>query len=120
MEESDVSLQTRSLFAMMTYISKGFEAPPEHLEEGRVLGYEIPIGEKGEKPLIPFRMRSSMERPKNPFAAVRYQGYWFYIDNRDIDSKITLGLIMSLFRILAPTGGGAPLPGWCAVNCLCD
>jgi len=33
-----------------------------------------------------------------------------YIDNRDIDSKITLGLMISLFRILDPTGGGvAPI-----------
>lgn len=106
-KEDEISLQTRSLAAIMNFIAKGVEVPIEHLEEERVLKYEIPTVEEGEKPLIPFRMLSSKKRPKNPFAAVRYQGYWFYIDNRDIDSKITLGLIISLFRVLAPTGGGA-------------
>jgi hypothetical protein len=72
-----------------------------------VFRYDIPTSGKGEKHLIPFRMLSSRERPKNAFAAVRYQGYWFYIEQADIDSKITLGLIMALFRVLAPTGGGA-------------
>lgn len=106
-KEEEVSIQTRSLAAMMNFLAKGVEVPPEHLENGRVLNYEIPTDERSGKMLIPFRMHSSRKRPKDPFAAVRYQGYWFYIDNRDIDSKITLGTIISLFRVLAPTGGGA-------------
>jgi hypothetical protein len=106
-KEDQISFQTRSLVAMMNFLAKGVEVPAEHLEEGRVIRYDIPTDETGDKPMIPFRMRSSKEKPKNPFAAVRYQGYWFYIEHRDIDSKITLGLIISLFRILAPTGGGA-------------
>ena len=57
--------------------------------------------------MIPFRMLSSKERPINTFAAVRYQDHWFYIENKDIDSKRALGLIIALFRVLAPTGGGA-------------
>ena len=52
-------------------------------------------------------MISSQTQPKNSFAAVRYLDYWFYIDNRDIESKRSLGLIIALFRILAPSGGGA-------------
>ncbi|MBE9582033.1 MAG: hypothetical protein IMF18_10485 [Proteobacteria bacterium] len=106
-KEEEVSIQTRSLMAMMNFIAKGVEVPPEHLEEGRVLNYEMPTDKRSGKMLIPFRMHSSRKRPKDPFAAVRYHGYWFYIDNRDIHSKITLGTIISLFRVLAPTGGGA-------------
>jgi hypothetical protein len=92
---------------MMNFLAKGVEVPPEHLEEGRVLRYEIPTGEGGDQPLIPFRMRFSKKKPRNAFAAVRYADYWFYIENSDIDSKITLGLMIALFRVLAPTGGGA-------------
>jgi hypothetical protein len=106
-KEDEISIQTRSLSAIMNFLAKGVEVPIEHLEEERVFKYEIPTVEEGEKSLIPFRMRSSEEKPKNAFAAVRYQDYWFYIENRDIDSKITLGLVIALFRVLAPTGGGA-------------
>ena len=52
-------------------------------------------------------MYASKKQPKDSFAAVRYLGHWFYIDNRDIDSKRALGLIIALFRLLALTGGGA-------------
>jgi hypothetical protein len=52
-------------------------------------------------------MLSSKERPINTFAAVRYRDHWFSIENRDIDSKRALGLLIALFRVLAPTGGGA-------------
>ncbi|HAY40025.1 MAG TPA: hypothetical protein DCY53_12270 [Desulfobacteraceae bacterium] len=52
----------------------------------------------------------SKQRPDKPFAAVKYQDYWFYIDNRDINSKRTLGLIIAFFRLQAPSMGGvAPI-----------
>ena len=93
--------------AMMNYLSKGINVPSEHIENGTVLGYEIPTAETGGRKIIPFRMHASKNRPEKSFAAVRYQDYWYYVDNRDIDSKITLGLVIALFRILAPSGGGA-------------
>jgi len=85
---------------------KGVQVPPEHLADGWAIDYQIPSSEKGEG-LIPFRMASSKTLPKNTFAAVRYQDYWFYIDKKDIESKRSLGLIIALFRVLAPSGGGA-------------
>jgi hypothetical protein len=33
-------------------------------------------------------------RPEHAQVAAKYRGYWFYIDNRDNDSKITFALIM--------------------------
>ena len=107
LQESEISIQTRSLAAMMTFMAKGVEVPPEHLAEGRVFDLGIPTGEDDGKHLFPFRMRSSKDPPKSSFAAVRYQGYWFYINHRDIDSKRALSLILALFRFLAPSEGGA-------------
>ena len=105
-KEDEITIQTRSLSAMMTFLAKGVQVPPEHLADGWAIDYQIPTSEKGGD-LIPFRMLSGKTQPKNVFAAVRYQGYWFYIDNKDIESKRSLGLIIALFRILAPSGGGA-------------
>lgn len=107
LKEDEISIQTRSLSAMMLFLAKGVQVPPEHLADGRVIDYRIPASEKGGRDLIPFRMISSKTRPQNVFAAVRYLDHWFYIDNKDIESKRSIGLIIALFRILAPSGGGA-------------
>jgi hypothetical protein len=56
---------------------------------------------------IPFKMRSSKNRPKNVLTAVRFYDYWFYVDHADITSKRALSLIILLFRLQAPTPAGA-------------
>jgi hypothetical protein len=103
----EISIQTRSLSAMMNFLAKGVQVPPEHLAGGWAIDYQIPASDMGGKNLIPFRMISSKTQPKNSFAAVRYLDHWFYIDNKDIESKRALGLVIALFRVLAPSGGGA-------------
>jgi len=106
-KEDEIAIQTRSLSAMMNFLAKGVQVPPGHLADGRVIDLQIPTSDKNGKTLVPFHMAFSKEQPKNTFAAVRYLDHWFYIDNRDIDSKRALGLIIAFFRLLAPTGGGA-------------
>jgi hypothetical protein len=94
--------------AMMEVMARGLEVPVEHLKAGRVIDYGLQNGQ-GEmaKGMIPFRMRSSKDRPKNVFATVRHQDYWYYIDHADITSKRALSLIIVLFRLQAPTPAGA-------------
>jgi hypothetical protein len=106
-KSEEISLQTRSLTAMLAFLAKGVQVPPEHLAAGMVIDYQIPISENMEEDLIPFRMLNSEKRPENPFAAVRYLDRWYYIDNRDFNSKRALGHVIALFRLLAPSGGGA-------------
>ena len=107
-EENEISIQTRSVMAMMSFLSRGIEVPPEHLVEGRIIDYQLPqTNDNEDANLIPFKMYWSKERPEKSFAAVRYQDYWFYIDNTDITSKRTLSLMIAIFRLQAPSGGGA-------------
>jgi hypothetical protein len=106
-KDEELSIQTRSLTAMMAFLAKGIQVPPEHLASGIAIDYQIPISEKLEKDLIPFRMFTSENQPENPFAAVRYLDHWYYIDNKDLESKRAIGLVINLFRTLAPSGGMA-------------
>jgi hypothetical protein len=107
-KEDEISIQTRSVMAMMEFMARGVEVPLEHLEDGWVIDYGLQNSE-GEmaKELIPFKMHSSKNRPKNVFAAVRFRDYWYYIDHADITSKRALSLIIVLFRLQAPTPAGA-------------
>jgi hypothetical protein len=108
LRDDEISIQTRSVMAMMEFMARGVEVPIEHLEQGHVIDYGLQDSE-GEvaEGLIPFRMISSKSRPENVFAAVRHQGYWYYIDHSDITSKRALSLIIVLFRLTAPTPAGA-------------
>jgi hypothetical protein len=108
LKEDEISIQTRSVMAMMEFVARGVEVPLVHLEDGWVVDYGLQNSE-GEvaKGLIPFKMHSSKNRPENVFAAVRFQGYWYYIDHADITSKRALSLIIVLFRLQAPTPSGA-------------
>src|SRR5262249_36409000 len=38
-------------------------------------------------------------RPEHAAVAVKHRGYWFYIDDRDADSKQTLTLVLVLTRV---------------------
>jgi hypothetical protein len=107
-KEDEISIQTRSVMAMMEFMARGVEVPLEHLQDGWVIDYGLQNSE-GEmaKELIPFNMHSSKNRPKNVFAAVRFRDYWYYIDHTDITSKRALSLIIVLFRLQAPTPSGA-------------
>jgi len=108
LKDDEISIQTRSVMAMMEFMARGVEVPLEHLEDGWVIDYGLQTSE-GEvaKALIPFKMRSSKNRPANVFAAVRFRDYWYYIDHADITSKRALSLIIVLFRLQAPTPAGA-------------
>jgi hypothetical protein len=55
-----------------------------------------------------FRVRSASTRPKNAFTAVKYRGYWYYIDNKDIDTRETLTMISIVFALKA--GGNPAVP----------
>ena len=107
-KDDEISIQTRSVMAIMEFVARGVEVPLEHLEDGWVIDYGLQTSD-GEvaKGLIPFRMHSSKSRPQNVFAAVRFNDYWYYIDHADITSKRTLSLIIVLFRLQAPTPSGA-------------
>ena len=108
LKDDEISIQTRSVMAMMEFMARGVEVPLEHLEDGWVIDYGLQSGE-GEmaKALIPFKMHSSKNLPGNVFAAVRFRDYWYYIDHADITSKRALSLIIVLFRLQAPTPAGA-------------
>ena len=108
LKDDEISIQTRSVMAMMEFMARGVEVPVKHLEDGWVIDYGLQNTE-GElaRELVPFKMHSSKNRPENVFAAVRFRDYWYYVDHADITSKRALSLIIVLFRLQAPTPSGA-------------
>ena len=105
----EISIQTRSVMAMMKFSARGVEIPAAHLEGGWVLDYGMQTME-GKERQFPFRVLSSKDRPKNVFAAVRHLDYWFYIDQGDIMTKRAFEHLMIFFQLKAPVSEStAPL-----------
>jgi len=55
------------------------------------------------------QVHSSLEKPEMAFVAIQNRGYWFYIDDRDLISKRTFGVLQILLS-LTDSGDSAKGP----------
>ena len=98
-----IALLTRSVQEILTEFSVGVEVPERDLAEGRAtpkLRLDSAAGLR-DYPLM--RVRSGGERPADAFAAVPYRNRWFWIDDRDLNSK-RMFMFLTVFSALAETG----------------
>ena len=108
-EEDEITIQSRSLLSIMSFISRGIDIPEEDELKNRV----VVLPESMKKSIgsyLPFKVYSRKETPVDPYVAVKYRDYWFYIDHSDITTKRTFATVLTLFQLQAPsTAGGAPI-----------
>ena len=102
----EVAVLTGSIWDVMVSLAWRFDVPPEHVEQGRT-GETFRAARPGP-PLI--QVKYDRERPAEASVAVFSRGYWFYIDDRDRDSKGAFSFLQLLLS-LAETGtvGAGPL-----------
>ncbi len=110
-----LDLETRSLLQVLFFVSQGVEVPCEHLTSGiapRTNGYGAEPFDWQQVLGGLFRVRSVLSKKRPPCAhiAVQYKGYWYYIDERDRDTKSTFALLIEVSRLeLESTKAKAPL-----------
>lgn len=46
-----------------------------------------------------FRINASDKMPQGASVAVKHKNNWFYIDNSDLDTKSTFGLLVNIFHL---------------------
>jgi hypothetical protein len=110
-----ISLFPRSPAQALFYLSHGVDVPVQHLRCGIAVPTLEPDGKVFDWQQVMgglFTVHSSMQhcRPKHALVAVKYCGCWFYVDDRDNDSKITFTLMMVMSRanqVATPRGGPA-------------
>ena len=93
----------------MFYLSQGVSVPEEHMVQGLAT---LTVDEHGQ----PFnwnqmtgdliRICSSKHRPEMAAVSIPYKGYWYYIDDSDLNSQSTFTLLVELFGIEVRAGGG--------------
>jgi hypothetical protein len=78
------------------------EVPRADVEAGLVTGARLPDGSAADWFALTggiFRVRSGETRPARAFAAVEYRRHWFWVDDRDLESRTTFGLLSNLFSL---------------------
>ena len=97
-------LATRSVLGAMAYLSNAVSVPDEHESlVGPAVDLNSPL-----KSLM--EVRVSATPVDDAYIAVEHRGYWFYVDDQNIESKRTLGLLTSLIRLSISAGGAQNVP----------
>ena len=99
-ERNEIAFRTRSVLRILTFLALNVEVPEDHLADGRTL--DLGLGDTDSPAEPQLTVHSSCKEPCDAFAAVHYQGYWFWIDQRDFRSKRTM-LYLKVLLALADT-----------------
>jgi hypothetical protein len=109
-DDGEIAMVTRSMLEMLYDLSASIDVPPSHVEEGRTFGTKVfdTDGPDGYRPMI--RVLNGSKRPGDAFVAIPYNGYWFWVENRDYPSKqIFSSLLIILSLTDVDTGKGSPI-----------
>lgn len=87
-DSTTLSIQTRSVIQMLSAMAGFIDVPAEKAAYAAP-GYDASIGSQR-----PFQVHSGKDRPEQSFAEVKYQDYWYWIDNSDIASKRVFTLML--------------------------
>ncbi|MBT8205942.1 MAG: hypothetical protein KJO20_11255 [Eudoraea sp.] len=98
-----ILVQTHSILEMMSNISWYIDVPDEHVGEGRTL----PTFRPDDPDLI--RILVSKTKPQDAYLTINYRNHWYYINDRDVNSKNTFAL-MQILMSMAKDGSASVAP----------
>ena len=106
--DTEVAVMTRSISGMIQNMASQVEVPSDHVAQHRAFpgvesGHDLP----GIVPMV--RIHSAKNKPGDSFVNVYYRDTWFWIDDGDLVSKISLVQLMQLFTMM-DTGPRENLP----------
>ncbi len=101
---NQVRIRTRSVMGLLYYLSQSVEVPQVDVLKGKLTTTKYADGHPfywSDLFNNLFQIKSSSEKPSDPFVSMKYRGSWFYIDDTDVESKRTYSLFRQIFAIQA-------------------
>jgi hypothetical protein len=100
----EVRLMPRSTIQVYFFLANGIEIPPEHIASGVIRPPVAPDGTQVDlravtAGLFTVHIHKGHKPPPEAYLAVRYRGYWYYIDDTDQASKTTFALLLDISRL---------------------
>jgi len=108
-DPDEIAIFTRSILDILSDLAGYIEVPLEDNKLHRVFPSQ-PATSVAGKPLAPLlRIHSGSSHDVDSFVSISYHGQKFWLDNHDIDSKITFSSLMFLFGLVdSDKGEGGP------------
>jgi hypothetical protein len=94
---TELRIVPRSTAQVYFYLANGVEVPRKHVCAG-IVGGDGP-GPELTQGLFEVHVWGGHKPPRSAYVAIKYRGYWFYIDDRDQASKDTFDLVLHLSRL---------------------
>jgi hypothetical protein len=105
--DDELTVNSRSMLQILFAFSGYIDVPEEHLREQSVMPPVAQTATEMQQSAI--RIHSGKQRPTDPYVAVRYRDYWFWIEQGDLRTKRALAAVILMFT-LTDTGSKEPLP----------
>jgi len=106
---TSIILRTRSLLGAIVYLSQAVTPPAEHLKRG-IASPNWPLPGVDDVDITgTFNVLTSSTKPEASLA-VQYRGYWFYIDETDMNSKATFLVMAEFYRLAISEGRPDQVP----------
>lgn len=87
-DSGTLAIQTRSVMQMLSAMAGFVDIPAERASHA-MPGYQVSNESKR-----PFHVLSGPERPEESFAAIKYEDFWYWIENSDMESKRVFTLML--------------------------
>lgn len=87
-----VAISTRSTLDLVEILKAAIEIPQEHIDTGLAVTYPV-MGLAGEN----VHIHAAKDKPKQTALAVKHRGYWFYIDDADMRTKLYYRTVRTLW-----------------------
>ena len=107
-EPGEIAIQSRSMMQVLVDFGSYVDVPPRDIEEGRVYVAKRSAETQRLFPAL-LRVHWAVKLPAEAHVAVRYRDAWFWIDDRDHQSKAAFNFLMLLFS-LTETGATQAAP----------
>jgi hypothetical protein len=107
-----VNVLLRSHVNQLKYAAQGVDVPEDHQDmiQYRPDAQGSPFDPRPMvQDLIFIRMKEGPFAPSHALMSIRYRGYWFYIDDRDLASKNTFSLLSMIYSLQAEAASGGAI-----------
>lgn len=112
----DTFVVTRSILGTMNYLSKGIQVPKVLVDKGLAVETHYKNGKPFDWQKVVRGMMKIYSGPRKPEpeitnVAIPFQGFWYWVDERDQNSKQSLMLVQYLLGLIATQQGGGNTSG---------
>jgi hypothetical protein len=106
--DTEIAMMSRSILQIMIDLASHIDVPEADVAEGRVYGLQRTPEQEQMFPTL-ISVRTGATPPADAHVSVHYRNQWFWIDDRDRQSKAVFNFLMFMFS-LTDTGPSQAAP----------